>query len=42
VGSVQDIYRVLLRDLVAPELRTMGFKGSGSRYRLDDQDFWEG
>lgn len=40
VGSVQDIYRVLLRDLVAPELRAMGFKGSGSRYRLDDQEFW--
>jgi hypothetical protein len=30
----QDLFRTMLRDHVAPELRRLGFKGSGQRYDL--------
>jgi len=30
----QDLFRIMLRDQVAPELRRLGFKGSGQRYDL--------
>ncbi|MGN9906378.1 DUF4304 domain-containing protein [Phytohabitans sp. LJ34] len=38
MSSVQDVYRAMLRDRVAPGLRALGFKGSGARYRLDDEE----
>jgi Domain of unknown function (DUF4304) len=34
--TAPEMYRVLLRDRVAPALRAMGFKGSGRLYKLDD------
>lgn len=38
--TAQDAYRTALRDVVAPALREMGFKGSGKLYRLDDEKYW--
>ena len=33
-GPIEDAYRTLMRDLVAPALRELGFVGSGTAYRL--------
>ncbi|MEU4712885.1 DUF4304 domain-containing protein [Micromonospora purpureochromogenes] len=38
--TAQDAYHSVLRDVVAPALREMGFKGSGKLYRLDDEKCW--
>lgn len=38
--TAQDAYNSVLRDVVAPALREMGFKGSGKLYRLDDEKCW--
>jgi Domain of unknown function (DUF4304) len=40
VSAIQDAYRLMLRDRVAPELRGLGLKGSGALYRLDTEDCW--
>lgn len=38
VESAQDLIRELLRDHLAPALRSLGFVGSGSAYRLPIPD----
>ena len=38
--TAQDVFKRLLRDAVAPELRRQGLKGSGSAYVLPDAVFW--
>lgn len=38
--TAQAIYADLLRTSIAPRLRTLGFKGSGARYVLPDDDRW--
>jgi Domain of unknown function (DUF4304) len=38
VPSMQDEYKALLRERIAPALRALGLKGSGARYRLDVPD----
>jgi hypothetical protein len=40
VGDVQATYRAMLRDDIAPALRALGFKGSGSRYTLPAPESW--
>src|SRR4051794_2946812 len=40
VAVAQDAYKTVLRDVIAPALRGMGFKGSGTLYRLDDEKCW--
>lgn len=40
VGDVQATYRAMLRDDIAPALRALGLKGSGSRYSLPDPESW--
>ena len=37
--AASEILRQFLRDEVAPELRGLGFKGSGGRFSLDRSDF---
>jgi hypothetical protein len=39
--NARDVFRELLRDLVAPELRRQGLKGSGSSYVLPDDASWK-
>ena len=41
--TAQDLYRHVMRDLVAPALRELGFSGSHARYfraRCDDYSGW--
>lgn len=38
--TAQDLFKRLLRDVVALELRRQGVKGSGSVYVLPDAAFW--
>jgi hypothetical protein len=38
--SAQEVFKRLLRDAVAPELRRQGLKGSGAAYVLPDTAFW--
>ena len=38
--TAQDVFKRLLRDVVAPELRRQGLRGSGSAYVLPDAAFW--
>jgi len=38
--SAQDVYTQMLRTEVAPQLRAMGFNGSGARYVLPDDHRW--
>lgn len=38
--TAQDVFKRLLRDAVAPELRRQGLKGSGSVYVLPDAAYW--
>lgn len=38
-GTAQDAYRVLIRDHVGPALRSLGYKGSGGRYRREAGDY---
>ncbi|MEW2145522.1 DUF4304 domain-containing protein [Micromonospora vinacea] len=40
MGDVQASYRAMLRDDVAPALRALGLKESGSRYCLPDMESW--
>ncbi|HEY2795207.1 MAG TPA: DUF4304 domain-containing protein [Micromonosporaceae bacterium] len=40
MSAIQNVYRLMLRDQVAPELRGLGLKGSGGLYRLDTDDCW--
>jgi hypothetical protein len=40
VETAQTIYAAMLRTVVAPRLRALGFKGSGSSYVLPDDDWW--
>ena len=35
-----DIFRLMMRDEIAPELRRMGFKGSGQSFRLPSETHW--
>jgi hypothetical protein len=36
----QETYNDLLKTLIAPGLRELGFKGSGQNYRLPSDDHW--
>ena len=38
--TAQKTFSRLLRDVVAPALRSAGLQGSGSSYVLPDQDWW--
>jgi hypothetical protein len=39
-GTAQAVYADMLRAEIAPRLRTLGFKGSGSAYVLPDDESW--
>ncbi len=38
--TVQDVFKELLRDRIAPALRDLGFKGSGQKFSLPTEGFW--
>ena len=38
--TAQDRFKLLTRDMLAPALRALGFKGSGQHYVLPDKDHW--
>ena len=38
--TAQETYNELLKSLIAPGLRAIGFKGSGQNYRLSSDDSW--
>jgi hypothetical protein len=38
--TAQTVYATMLRTEIAPRLRELGFKGSGSKYVLPDDDRW--
>lgn len=38
--TAQDTFRSMIRDEIAPALRTLGFRGSGAVYELPDEHFW--
>jgi hypothetical protein len=40
VATAQDTYAEMLKTLVAPGLRAIGFKGSSQNYRLPSNDYW--
>lgn len=40
MATAQDRFSSMVRDLVSPELRRMGFKGSGGRYELPSTTHW--
>ena len=40
VATAQETYGEMLKALVAPGLRAMGFKGSGQNYRVPSDDYW--
>jgi hypothetical protein len=40
VVTAQAIYADMLREVITPRLRALGFKGSGPSYVLPDDDWW--
>lgn len=40
MATAQDTYAEMLKTLVAPGLRAIGFKGSSQNYRLPSDDYW--
>jgi hypothetical protein len=40
VRTAQETYLEMVREHIAPRLRALGFRGSGSVYRLPDEDSW--
>jgi len=40
MGSALDRFRTMMRQHVAPELRRMGFRGSGQSFVLPSEDHW--
>jgi len=40
MGSALDRFRTMIREHVAPELRRMGFRGSGQSFMLPSEDHW--
>jgi hypothetical protein len=40
VATAQETYAEMLKTLVAPGLRAIGFKGSAQDYRLQSDDYW--
>jgi Domain of unknown function (DUF4304) len=40
VETALDIFRLMIRDEIAPELRRMGFKGSGQSFILPSEVHW--
>jgi hypothetical protein len=40
MDTALDIFRVMMRDEIAPELRRMGFKGSGQSFILPSETHW--
>jgi hypothetical protein len=40
VSSAQETFRNLMKTLIAPGLRALGFKGSGQNYQLPSDDHW--
>jgi hypothetical protein len=40
MGSALDRFRTMMREHVAPELRRMGFRGSGQSFTLPSEDHW--
>ena len=37
--TAQTVFSRLLRDLIAPALRDLGFKGSGARYKMTRDEY---
>jgi hypothetical protein len=40
MASAQEMFKAMLRDEVAPALRSMGFKGSGQNFALPSDSHW--
>jgi hypothetical protein len=40
MSSAQDLFKLMLRDEVAPALRASGLKGSGQRFELPSESHW--
>jgi hypothetical protein len=40
VESAQDTFKRMMREQIAPELRALGFKGSGQRFVLPSESHW--
>jgi hypothetical protein len=40
MATALDIFRLMMRDEIAPELRRMGFKGSGQSFILPSETHW--
>jgi hypothetical protein len=40
VPTAQETYGEMLKTLIAPGLRAIGFRGSGQNYRLPSDDYW--
>lgn len=38
--TVQDEFKLLMKDRIAPKLRELGFKGSGQNYSLPSDAYW--
>ena len=39
--SIQNIFKQLLKDKIAPNIRNIGFKGSGQNYYFPSESHWE-
>jgi Domain of unknown function (DUF4304) len=40
VDTAQETFRGMIREQIAPRLRTLGFKGSGQRFTLPSESHW--
>ena len=38
--STQELFKTLLKNIVAPQLRKIGFKGSGQNYHIPSESHW--
>jgi Domain of unknown function (DUF4304) len=40
LATAQETFRTMMKELVGPGLREMGFKGSGQNFSLPSPDYW--
>lgn len=40
MATLQDAYKVMIRDSVSPTLRSLGFRGSAGSYEFPHPDYW--
>jgi Domain of unknown function (DUF4304) len=40
MATALDVFRLMMRDEIAPRLRRMGFKGSGQSFTLPSESHW--